>query len=193
MQEVGFYSQRPFVHLLLSGVFERHPQLKFVMTEMGAAWLPPVIDRLDQLLDTIRSVGAQGEMRFDQDHVLPRSATEYFKQNCWIGLSIPSKADIKAVARLGVDRIMWGSDYPHDEGTYPFSRENLRAIFAGTEPGDLRRILSENAADLFDFDLEALKPLAAQFGPTIDEITKPLDGLPEAPNEALRRAVGQNF
>jgi hypothetical protein len=88
---------------------------------------------------------------------------------------------------------MWGSDYPHDEGTYPFSRENLRAIFSGTEPADLRRILSENAAELFDFDLEALKPLAARVGPTIEEITQPLDGLPDAPNEALRRAVGQRL
>ena len=42
--EVSSYSQRPFVQLLLSGVSERHPQLKFVMTEMGCAWLPPMIN-----------------------------------------------------------------------------------------------------------------------------------------------------
>ena len=163
------------------------------MTEMGAAWLPPVLDRMDALLKTIRGVGEVGEMRFNQDHILPRSATEYFKQNCWVGLSIPSKPDRNAIERLGTDRIMWGSDYPHDEGTYPFSRENLRAIFSGTEPAPLRQMLSENAAELFGFDLQALKPLAAKYGPTLDEITKPLVGLPDAPNEALRRAVGENF
>jgi predicted TIM-barrel fold metal-dependent hydrolase len=193
MSEVGFYSQRPFVHLLLSGVFERHPGLKFVMTEMGAAWLPPLLDRLDPMLATIRDTGATGEMRFNQDHVLPRTASEYFAQNCWVGLSIPSKPDRSAIARLGTDRIMWGSDYPHDEGTYPFSRENLRAIFSGTEATQLRRVLSENAARLFDFDLEALKPLASRVGPTVGEITKPLDQLPEAPNEALRRAMGERL
>jgi predicted TIM-barrel fold metal-dependent hydrolase len=191
MTEVGFYSQRPFTHLLLSGVFERHPRLKFVMTEMGAAWLPPLLDRLDTMLATIRQTGATGELRFNQDHILPRTASEYFSQNCWVGLSTPSKPDRSAIARLGTDRIMWGSDYPHDEGTYPFSRENLRAIFAGTEPAQLRQILSENAARLFDFDLEALKPLASRFGPTVAEISRPLDELPEAPNEALRRAVGE--
>ena len=42
-----FYSQRPFVQLLLSGVFERFPQLKFVMTEMGCAWLPPMLKHFD--------------------------------------------------------------------------------------------------------------------------------------------------
>jgi len=193
MSEVGFYSQRPFVHLLLSGVFERHPGLKFVMTEMGAAWLPPLLDRLDPMLATIRDTGATGEMRFNQDHVLPRTASEYFAQNCWIGLSIPSKPDRSAIARLGTDRIMWGSDYPHDEGTYPFSRENLRAIFSGTEATQLRQVLSENAARLFGFDLEALKPLASRVGPTVGEISKPLDQLPDAPNESLRRAMGERL
>jgi hypothetical protein len=160
---------------------------------MGAAWLPPLLDRLDAMLATIRDTGATGEMRFNQDHVLPRTASEYFSQNCWIGLSIPSKPDRSAIARLGTDRIMWGSDYPHDEGTYPFSRENLRAIFAGTEPAQLRRMLSENAAELFDFDLEALKPLASRVGPTMEEISRPLDQLPDAPNEALRRAMGERL
>jgi predicted TIM-barrel fold metal-dependent hydrolase len=190
MAEVGFYSERPFVHLLLSGVFERHPGLKFVMTEMGCSWLPPTLDRLDTTLATIRDSGASGELRFTAEHVLPRSASEYFAQNCWIGLSIPTEADRKAIGRLGADRIMWGSDYPHDEGTYPFSRENLRAIFAGTELPQLHQILSENAAQLFDFDLAALAPLAARVGPTVGELSRPLDELPDQPNEALRRAVG---
>ena len=189
MQEIQFYSQRPFVHLMLAGVFERHPKMKFVMTEMGAAWLPQMLERLDATLAAIRT-GATGEMRFGEEHVLPRSATEYFHQSCWIGLSTPTKADAKVIDELGVDRVMWGSDYPHDEGTYPYSREALRALFAGTDPDRLERILTKNAADLYEFDLKALAPLAEQFGPTVDEILEPLDKLPEHPNEALRRAAG---
>ena len=46
--EVGFYGQRPFVHMLLSGVFERFPKLKFVMTEGSAAAFPPMLEQLDQ-------------------------------------------------------------------------------------------------------------------------------------------------
>ena len=148
-----------------------------------------MLDRLDATLATVRS-GAVGELRFTGDDLLPLSATEYFSRNCWIGLSIPGEADKKALDRLGTDRIMWGSDYPHDEGTYPLSRENLRAIFAGTDAAQLHRVLSENAARLFDFDLEALKPLARRVGPTVGEISQPLDQLPERPNEALQRAVG---
>ncbi len=187
--EVGFYSQRPFVHLLLSGVFERHPRLKFVMTEMGASWIPSLLDRLDGTLATIRKTGAQGELRFDQDHVLPRSASEYFAQNCWVGMSQPTLADAAIRHRLGTDRLMWGSDYPHDEGTYPLTRENLRAVFSDLDRAELEKILHGNAAQLYDFDLGALAPLGAKFGPTLDELAVPLDGLPDNANEALRRAV----
>src|SRR3954451_3472877 len=60
--EVQFYSQRPFCQLLVSGVFERFPKLKFVMTEMGCAWLPPMLRHFDGLLAQIRKTGRTGEM-----------------------------------------------------------------------------------------------------------------------------------
>ena len=84
---------------------------------------------------------------------------------------------------------MWGSDYPHDEGTYPFTREHLRQVFPGFTPAEMRQILSENAAALYDFDLEALAPVAARYGPTVEEISTPLDRLPDNPNEALLRGA----
>ena len=84
---------------------------------------------------------------------------------------------------------MWGSDYPHDEGTYPYTREHLRQHFHDTEPGLLQHILAENVAALYDFDLAQLAPLAAQYGPTVDEISRPLDQLPDEPNEALLRGA----
>ena len=62
---------------------------------------------------------------------------------------------------MGADRFMWGSDYPHDEGTGPFTTEHLRQVFHDADPAELKRILAENAAKLYDFDLDALAPLAA--------------------------------
>jgi hypothetical protein len=85
---------------------------------------------------------------------------------------------------------MWGSDYPHDEGTYPFTREHLRQLFADCSPDMLQEVLGANAAALYDFDLAALAPLAAQFGPTVEELATPLDRLPDNPNEALLKGVG---
>jgi predicted TIM-barrel fold metal-dependent hydrolase len=187
--EVSFYSQRPFVQLLLSGVFERFPKLKFVMTEMGCAWLPPMLRQFDSVLAQIRKTGRTGEMRYSDEHVLPMSATEYFRRNCWVGVSQPGPADAAARYEIGLDRFMWGSDYPHDEGTYPFTREHLRQLFHDTDATEMRAILAGNAAELYDFDLGKLAPLAARVGPTVAELHEPLTSLPEHSNEALLKSV----
>jgi predicted TIM-barrel fold metal-dependent hydrolase len=179
INEVTFYSQRPLVQMILSGVFERFPRLKVVLTEAGCAWVPPLLERLDWALESIRSTGATGEIRYSSEHILPRSATEYFRQNVWMGVSQPGPDDVAAREQIGLDRFMWGSDYPHDEGTHPYTREHLRSRFSHIDPAQLKRFLSENAAELYDFDLKALAPLAAQFGPTISEIAEPIDAIPD--------------
>jgi predicted TIM-barrel fold metal-dependent hydrolase len=179
INEVLFYSQRPFVQMVMSGVFERFPRLRFVMTEAGCAWVPPLLDRLDETIRGIRDTGATGEIRYSDEHVLPRDATEYFHQNCWMGVSQPREADAEARHQIGIDRFMWGSDYPHDEGTYPYTREHLRARFAGVPEDEMRKILAGNAAKLYDFDLDKLAPLAGKIGPTVDEVNTPIDAIPD--------------
>jgi predicted TIM-barrel fold metal-dependent hydrolase len=189
INEAAFYSQRPLVQFILSGIFERFPRLRFVVTESGCSWVPPLLARLDDVLARIRDTRATGEIRYGAEHVLPRSATEYFRQNVWMGVSQPGPADAAARHEIGLDKFMWGSDYPHDEGTYPFTRQHLRALFHDTEPGELRRLLGGNAAAVYGFDLAALAPLAATVGPTVDEIAVPLTDMPDAPNEALLNSV----
>ncbi|HEX8804665.1 MAG TPA: amidohydrolase family protein [Acidimicrobiales bacterium] len=183
--EVPFYSQRPFVHLLLSGVFERFPRLRFVMTETGCAWVPPLLARLDQTIRGIRDTGATGEIRYGDDHVLRQDATEYFHQNVWMGVSQPSPADVAARDVIGIDRFMWGSDYPHDEGTHPYTREHLRSRFSGVDPVEVRKMLTDNAAALYGFDVDALAPLAERYGPTVAEVATPIEDVPEKVLERL--------
>ncbi|MGH9212060.1 MAG: amidohydrolase family protein [Acidimicrobiales bacterium] len=185
INEVGFYTQRPFVQLVLSGVFERFPRLRFVMTEAGCAWVPPLLERLDSTLANIRDTGATGEIRYGKEHVLPRSATDYFRQSCWMGVSQPGPADVEARHQIGLDRFMWGSDYPHDEGTYPYTREHLRARFSDIDRAEVQQLLAGNAAALYDFDLEALAPLAAQVGPAVAEVATRIDTVPAKTLERL--------
>ena len=185
INEVSFYTQRPLVQLMLSGVFERFPRLKLVITEAGCAWVPPLLERLDQTLASIRDTGSTGEIRYGAEHVLPRSATEYFHRNVWMGVSQPGPADVEARHLIGADRWMWGSDYPHDEGTHPYTREHLRSRFSSLQPGELRRLLAGNAADLYRFDLDALAPLAARIGPTVSEVATPIDQVPDKQLERL--------
>jgi predicted TIM-barrel fold metal-dependent hydrolase len=186
MTETPHYSRRPLMFLLLSGVFERFPRLKFVMTEQGCAWLPPLLAQWDHMLAAIRDKGAIGELRFKPEQRLPRSATEYFRQNVWLGVSFPHTDDVVAGREiLGLDKFMWGSDYPHDEGTYPFTTLSLRQLFHDWPEADLRKILAENAAAMYDFDLNELGQHAARFGPRVSEVAQPLTDLPADANEAL--------
>jgi len=189
--EIPFYSQRPLVYMILGGVFERVPNLKFVLTEAGCAWIPPLLGQLDDLMAGMRS-NAVGEMRFDGEIVPPKSATEYFRQSCYVGVSQPTPADVKAaLGPVGIDRVMWGSDYPHEEGTHPYTREHLRQVMGHLPPEQLQQILAGNAAKLYHFDLDALRPAADKFGPTVAEIAEPLTALPEQPNQALMRSAKQ--
>jgi predicted TIM-barrel fold metal-dependent hydrolase len=192
ISEVIFYSQRPLVQFILGGIFERFPNLRFAITETGCHWVPPLLRQLDAQLEGIRKTGRTGELAYDTDTVPPLSATDYFRRNCWMGVSQPGLADVAAREYLGPDRFMWGSDYPHNEGTGPFTREHLRQVMQGIPEDEIRRMLAGNAAALYDFDLAALAPLAERFGPSVEEIATPLTELPDGANEALLRvASGQ--
>ena len=62
----------------------------------------PADDTDRDLLENIRNTGRMGEMRYREEDVLPRSATDYFPQNCWMGVSQPGAADAAARESLGL-------------------------------------------------------------------------------------------
>ena len=189
INEAAFFSQRPLTHLILGGVLERFPKLKLVITETGCHWVPGLLDRMDKVIRQIRDTGATGEIRYREGNKLRQDATDYFRQNVWMGVSQPGPSDAAVIDVIGRDRFMWGNDYPHDEGTFPFTREHLRQVFPGVGEGDMRKILAENAASLYRFDLAKLAPLAEAHGPTVAELAEPLTELPEHPNDALLRGL----
>jgi hypothetical protein len=82
--------------------------------------------------------------------------------------------------RIGLDKIMWGSDYPHDEGTTPFSREGLRIAYAGLPREEVAAMAGGNAARVYGFDLSLLDAVAAKHGPLVAEIAEPLTEVPPA-------------
>jgi hypothetical protein len=72
---------------------------------------------------------------------------------------------------IGVDKLMWGSDYPHLEGTWPHTMESLNATFAQVEDDqEVRDILGLNAAEVFGFDVEAMNKVADRVGPSLEEV-----------------------
>ena len=168
-------------HLILAGVFERHPNLKFVVTEQGASWVPSTLAMIDGYHAQMAS-GRVGEIKYSDDQRLPLKPSEYFTRNCWIAASFPSPREAQTRHAVGIDKFMWGSDYPHDEGTHPYTTMSLRRSFAGTDPVELQQLLAGNAARVYGFDLDALAPIATRVGPTVDEVAEPLDAVPADSN-----------
>ena len=185
IMDAAFYSQRPLPQLMLSGVFERFPRLRFVMTELGCSWVPPLLRHMDGVIKRINATGRTGELAYTDEHKRTHLPSESFETNCYIGVSQPGPADVEAMSVLGLDHVMWGSDYPHDEGTGPYTREHLRQLFCDWDPTALQQVLADTAAQLYRFNLDALAPLAQEYGPTVAEIAQPLTELPDPPNEAL--------
>jgi predicted TIM-barrel fold metal-dependent hydrolase len=183
--EVTWWAHRAFTHLLVAGAFERHPGLQLVLTEQGTAWLPDELARLDFFFDRMAHATASQEVEWG-DVVTGRLSlkpSEYWARQCHVGSSFIRPAEVAIRHQVGVDRIMWGSDYPHKEGCHPFTRDHLRASFAGVEPAEVAAVLGGNAADVYGFDLDALRGLADKFGPTVAEVDQPL-GFGSLPPEA---------
>lgn len=175
--EMPFYVQRGFTHLIMGGVFERFPGLRYILTESGCAWAPGLMKRLDGMYMAWKS-GAIGEIDASGDTPLTELPSFYAKRNCWYGASFPTEADVAGRDVVGVDRILWGNDYPHFEGCYPYSRENMRLAFSKLPENEVRMMLGENAAALYGFDLEALRPSALEAEITPDLVAQELDEIP---------------
>jgi hypothetical protein len=75
---------------------------------------------------------------------------------------------------MGPEHIMWGSDYPHEEGFTPHSKLAIRWALHNRPEDACRKILGGNAGRLYRFDLDALASVAEKIGPTVDEVRTPL-------------------
>jgi predicted TIM-barrel fold metal-dependent hydrolase len=187
MLEVTWWAHRTLWHLMFSGVFERHPNLHFVLTETGVGWVPEVLRSLDHFYDRMKHEKQCSEYIFGAPTVanLSLKPSEYFARQCHIGASFFPPRECEQRHEVGVDQIMWGTDYPHVEGSYPFTRELLRLTFEGVEPAEIQQMVSGNAARVYGFDLDFLAPLAERFGPTMAEIAEPL-AYEDVPEEARK-------
>lgn len=177
MLEVTWWTHRSLWHLMFSGVFERHPNLQYVLTEVGTSWVRETLRKLDGFYDRMKSNDRCAEHIFGGPTVARMSLTpsEYFARQVHLGASFLKPEDCAIRHEVGIDKIMWGSDYPHMEGSHPFTREHLRMTFAGVPEDEIQQIVGLNAAKVYAFDLEQLASVAARVGPTKAEITTPLD------------------
>ena len=125
--------------LIATGVLERHPALHVAFLEAGGAWAPYWLWRLDEQVHGFG--GSCPEMR-----LLP---SEYFARQCWVSFEIDEPLLPVLLPHLGADRVIWGSDYPHHDSTFPGAVEALRETIAPLDAGAQEKILGANARALY--------------------------------------------
>jgi len=136
----------PFAAVVFSGALERHPTLRIVLAETGIGWLPYVLERMDDTYD--KFVDATEYWRAHGGLRLKRPPTAYFRQQVWATFQT-DHAGLRLLDTLGADRVMWASDYPHADSTWPESRKAIEDNFKDVPPPAQRRILCDNARELY--------------------------------------------
>ena len=135
--------QDTIVEFMCRGVCERHPNLKLVVAEFNAGWIAHWLDRVDQ--------GLQRERRSMAEPYKGAPIAEIWKRQFYATI----EDDRPALATrefVGVENLMWGSDYPHTDSTWPCSSDVLDEVFEGIPAEDRQKITTENVRKLYKLD-----------------------------------------
>ena len=190
-------SRRSIIFLVLAGVFERYPNLKLVITEVpGFNW-----GELATLLDSMWR-GWGPEVLGD---TLPEAPSTYMRRSVFVGGSHASRLDVdNAIAAGFGSQFLWGSDYPHTEGTFqrpespadePNTRLALRWAFAGRDLDTVEDMLGRTACGVYGFDDQRLADIASQISaPTWADVNQPVDDaeIPEGAGQLYNLAFRRN-
>jgi predicted TIM-barrel fold metal-dependent hydrolase len=164
--DMSYFAKRPFFQLLAAGVLDRHPRLKYCVTEIHVASLPGLFQEADH-----QTMGFAGFQR----QGFEMTPSEYWYRNGFVAASMLSRHEATLVHQVGVHNLMFGSDYPHPEGTWPNTLTVQRHVLGGLHEEELRLVLGENAARCFGFDLPMLRQVADRVGPSVDDLARPID------------------
>ena len=127
--------------LIFGGVFDRHPGLRVVSAEHDAGWVAHFAYRLDQMSERHRNWLGRGAS-------FARPPSEYLRENCWYTFQKDPVA-VETRERVGLTQLMWASDYPHSDSTWPHSRKVIERDFDGVPSDDVAAIVHDNAAALY--------------------------------------------
>lgn len=159
----GIMSRRAVWILTYGEVFQRHPDLKLVITEQIEGWYRPTMLELDSFYLT-----------FEKGSRLHRAPSEYVRDHVFLGASFISPWQAEDAVEHGyVDNVLWGRDYPHVEGVFqattppgdePMTKLALRHVFHRVPLPDAVKILGGNAVRLFGLDGARLQDVAGTIG-----------------------------
>jgi predicted TIM-barrel fold metal-dependent hydrolase len=111
-----------------------------VSVENDIGWIPHLLQRADHAYDRYRFL--------ERDGAVPHTPSYYFRRQVFATFQ-DDRVGIVTRELVGVGNLMWASDYPHSDSTWPNSREVIARDFAGVAEADRRRITADNAAELY--------------------------------------------
>jgi len=168
LMEVHLWLTRPLTFMLWGGVFTRFPRLRVAITEGTSAWVPDYVERLEFHYAETRESQKLGDFRSHLD----KSPAETFRSNVKIGASCMSRREAEMRHEIGVENMMWGSDYPHPEGSWPVTRQQQLDSLGGLPDDEIAAMLGGNAVEFYGLDEEKLAPLVARIGPKKESFQK---------------------
>jgi predicted TIM-barrel fold metal-dependent hydrolase len=200
MEGGGWMARRAMWWMIFAGVFERHPGLQLVITETPGNWWPTTAAELDSIYD-MTAVKGRAVLPALFEEQVPRHPSEYMAANVYFGASFTSTAEADTAIMNGVDsRLLWGSDYPHVEGTFvhdehgdmpSVTRQALRNTFCEIAEDRMREMVGGNAIRAYRLDEPALQRIARDIGaPTAAEIATPIDQIPVGASTHAFRTTG---
>lgn len=148
-----YWVRMSLADMIFSGVFERHPRLRVETSEHEAAWIPYFLWQMDWTFDRrIRK-------RMQKPSISERPS-HYFHENVYVSI-IYDRPAVELRHQIGVEKMMWGSDFPHEQSTHPRSMEFAAELLEDVPQREADAIVHDNAAKLFGFDLPLLRSDAA--------------------------------
>ncbi len=128
-----------FGYLFWSGVFERHPKLRFVSVEGDVGWLPYFKERGEGLMKKhLRWTGFK--LEYPPGHWFGTNFFATFEED---------RLGVELRHKIGIECMLWASDYPHSATTWPESSKAIEETFAGVPKDEVRQIISTNTAKLY--------------------------------------------
>ena len=170
-----FAGEQPMapLQMAMAGVFDRFPRLKIYWAESQCGWLPYSFDQIDDNYERNRYWG-------ERDFAFPgpqRRPSEYLKEHCLWGF-MRDAWGIKCRHEIGVDILLWGSDFAHATGDWPNSQRLLDETFVGVAPLERQMMVLDNAVRYFHLDASADLDLYGQAmqGMSIEQFDARLSG-----------------
>lgn len=130
--------RKPISQMIFGGVFDRHPEAQVVFAEGGIGWVLPWLQDAEALYDTYGTLLDAIEHR----------PGYYWRKNCYATFQADDLG-LSHLDVLGADRVMWGQDYPHSEGTFGFTRGAMKSIVDKVGEEKAKLILGGNAKRVF--------------------------------------------